>query len=330
MTYELLLVDNFHPLNTVTYGQGLTSLFLPLIVVSVSYVHFTSSDNKSELEKKMKEILEGSGTNERITMSDEVMGRGKRMKKRKYPSDAADETQKEQGCAKQKKAAGPAPSSACKNLMDEILQKEDMQATSNQGDEVIKNLQEEISILKEEKKQLRSENKNLRKTIRLITNLPELLTGMQNIMEEMKAVKCPLSSGEATQKPVKEFPSQGQQEDSLSTKLSRLVNRCNTKEPTKLVNDLLTGLFDDQYLASHTITGATFKGYEGLQKEKMDPMTVNAIIETVTKFFPDRTPSEVKHFMRQKLANSSKTVKRRKTDVERHSTADKNVFNKEA
>lgn len=37
----------------------------------------------------MKEILEGSGTNERITMSDEVMGRGKRMKKRKYPSDAA-------------------------------------------------------------------------------------------------------------------------------------------------------------------------------------------------------------------------------------------------
>lgn len=77
---------------------------------------------------------------------------------------------------------------------------------------------------------------------------------------------------------LQEFPSQGQQEDSLSTKLSRLVNRCNTKEPTKLVNDLLTGLFDDQYLASHTITGATFKGYEGLQKEKMDPMTVNAII----------------------------------------------------
>ena len=64
----------------------------------------------------------------------------------------------------------------------------------------------------------------------------------------------------------------------ISQKLSRLVNRCNTQEPAKLVNDLLTGLFDDRYLASHTITGATSKEYEGTPKQRMDPLVVNEII----------------------------------------------------
>ncbi|KAJ8049992.1 BEN domain-containing protein 6 [Holothuria leucospilota] len=187
------------------------------------------SDDKSELEKMMSDIIESSKPN-KANKSNEMMadlGRGKRLKKRKYPSDA---------------------------------------------DEVIKKLKEEISTLKEDKRQLRAENKNLRKSMRLITNLPELLTGISSTLEKIKCLHCPTSAAdEAATKAQKEI-------DTPSDKVSQVVKRCNTTEPAKLVNDLLTGLFDERYIATHTISGAVIKANGGAQKEGMDPVMVNEII----------------------------------------------------
>ncbi|KAJ8018285.1 BEN domain-containing protein 6 [Holothuria leucospilota] len=250
------------------------------------------------------DIVKSSKENQPKAMAD--LGRGKRLKKRKYPSDADGQGVATEGSAKKiNAAAGP----SYQQLMGEILEKESLETTYNQ-DEVIKNLQDEITALKEEKKQLRAENKNLRKSIRLITNLPELLAGVSSMMEKIQSFQWPTSSEETATKSQKET-------ETHSEKVARLVKRCNTLEPAKLVNDLLTGLYDEEYLSSHTITGTVLKENQGVQKEGMDPLMVNEIISTVAAFFPEKKPAEIKYFMRQKLANSAKTSRRKQLNAKK-------------
>ena len=61
-------------------------------------------------------------------------------------------------------------------------------------------------------------------------------------------------------------------------KVNKIVERCNVREPAKMVNDLLIGLFSEDYLSSHSITGAQVKGLSGPAKEPMDQTMLNEII----------------------------------------------------
>lgn len=58
--------------------------------------------------------------------------------------------------------------------------------------------------------------------------------------------------------------------------LDKAERRCNVKEPGKLVNDLLSSLYDDEFMSAHTLTGLSCK--DGTKKEKLDPAVVNKII----------------------------------------------------
>ncbi|KAJ8018585.1 hypothetical protein HOLleu_43347 [Holothuria leucospilota] len=49
----------------------------------------------------------------------------------------------------------------------------------------------------------------------------------------------------------------------------------------------------------------------------MDPLMVNEIISTVAAFFPEKKPAEIKYFMRQKLANSAKTSRRKQLNAKK-------------
>ncbi|KAJ8019043.1 BEN domain-containing protein 6 [Holothuria leucospilota] len=91
-----------------------------------------------------------------------------------------------------------------------------------------------------------------------------------------------------------------------------MVRKCNTHEPSGLVNDILTGLYTNEYLAAHSLTGTSAIDDSEFQlKERLDPTVVKEIVGTVMKHFPQKTPTDVKCFIRQKLNNASKAIKRK-------------------
>lgn len=53
----------------------------------------------------------------------------------------------------------------------------------------------------------------------------------------------------------------------LTTRLNNVMRRCNNQEASKMVNDMMTGLFSKEHMASHTLTGT-------MSREGTDPHAV--------------------------------------------------------
>lgn len=90
-----------------------------------------------------------------------------------------------------------------------------------------------------------------------------------------------------------------------------LLERCNTGTTAqKLTNDLLRSLYDRDCLASHSISGIV-NSKRGLPKPALPAHEIQAILRTVQRFFPGKTDSEIKGYIRQKLQNEAKRVRKR-------------------
>ncbi|XP_039543252.1 uncharacterized protein LOC120490010 isoform X2 [Pimephales promelas] len=90
-----------------------------------------------------------------------------------------------------------------------------------------------------------------------------------------------------------------------------LLERCNTGTTAqKLTNDLLRGLYDRDCLASHSISGIV-NSKRGMPKPALPAHEIQAILRTVQRFFPGKTDSEIKGYVRQKLQNEAKRLRKR-------------------
>ncbi|XP_051988704.1 uncharacterized protein LOC127648153 [Xyrauchen texanus] len=90
-----------------------------------------------------------------------------------------------------------------------------------------------------------------------------------------------------------------------------LLERCNTGTTAqKLTNDLLRSLYDRDCLASHSISGI-INGKRGMPKPALPALEIQAILRTVQRFFPGKTDSEIKGYIRQKLQNEAKRLRKR-------------------
>ncbi|XP_038063009.1 BEN domain-containing protein 6-like [Patiria miniata] len=158
---------------------------------------------------------------------------------------------------------------------------------------------------KRDKLQFKKETKRLIHALALIDALPTLLTKV----EELCKVDSPkLPAVPSTSRAVShELRSPEQRKIHTSTSgpiTAEMLRRSNTKDPQKLTNDLLTCLFDEQHLATHSLTGRkSAKVEESRRKECLNGNAVNVIVETVRSFFPDRKPNDVKAYIRVKLNN---------------------------
>ncbi|XP_048101870.1 uncharacterized protein LOC125296179 [Alosa alosa] len=87
-----------------------------------------------------------------------------------------------------------------------------------------------------------------------------------------------------------------------------LLERCNTGTTAqKLTNDLLCGLYERDYLASHSISGIV-NNNRGQPKPALPAHEVQAILRAVKYCFPGKTDSEIKGYIRQKLQNEAKRL----------------------
>uniref|UniRef100_A0A3B3R400 Si:ch211-194k22.8 n=1 Tax=Paramormyrops kingsleyae TaxID=1676925 RepID=A0A3B3R400_9TELE len=90
----------------------------------------------------------------------------------------------------------------------------------------------------------------------------------------------------------------------------QLLERCNTGTTAqKLTNDLLRGLYERECLASHSISGIVYNK-RGQPKPALPADEVQAIL-TVQYFFPGKTDAEIKGYIRQKLQNEAKRLRRK-------------------
>ncbi|CAL8264895.1 unnamed protein product, partial [Gadus morhua 'NCC'] len=92
--------------------------------------------------------------------------------------------------------------------------------------------------------------------------------------------------------------------------LSR-VNPSNTGTTAqKLTNDLLRGLYDQDCLASHSISGL-INSKKGPSKPALPEDQIQAILREVQHYFPGKTDSEIKGYISQKLQNESKRLRKK-------------------
>ncbi|XP_029563538.1 uncharacterized protein si:ch211-194k22.8 [Salmo trutta] len=90
-----------------------------------------------------------------------------------------------------------------------------------------------------------------------------------------------------------------------------LLERCNTGTTAqKLTNDLLRGLYERDCLASHSISGLVYNK-RSQTKPALPTEDVQAILRTVQYFFPGKTDAEIKGYIRQKLQNEAKRLRKK-------------------
>ncbi|XP_051522821.1 uncharacterized protein si:ch211-194k22.8 [Myxocyprinus asiaticus] len=120
-----------------------------------------------------------------------------------------------------------------------------------------------------------------------------------------------VNQGPGTQKPHE--ITQNAQRDGLFTEFitPELLERCNTGTTAqKLTNDLLRGLYERDCLASHSISGVVYNK-RGQPKPALPSEEVQAILRTVQYFFPGKTDAEIKGYIRQKLQNEAKRLRKK-------------------
>ncbi|XP_076853040.1 proline-rich protein 15-like protein A [Brachyhypopomus gauderio] len=92
---------------------------------------------------------------------------------------------------------------------------------------------------------------------------------------------------------------------------AELLERCNTGTTAqKLTNELLRGLYDRDRLASHSISGAV-NSKRGQPKPALPAHEIQAILRAVQHYFPGKTDSEIKGYIRQKLQNEAKRLRKK-------------------
>lgn len=97
-----------------------------------------------------------------------------------------------------------------------------------------------------------------------------------------------------------------------------LLERCNTGTTAqKLTNDLLRGLYERDCLASHSISGVVYNK-RGQPKPALPTEEVQAILRTVQYFFPGKTDAEIKGYIRQKLQNEAKRLRKKPSPSDHH------------
>nr|XP_055032669.1 uncharacterized protein si:ch211-194k22.8 isoform X1 [Misgurnus anguillicaudatus] len=119
-----------------------------------------------------------------------------------------------------------------------------------------------------------------------------------------------LNRVQGTQKPNE---TQNPQKDGLFTEFitPELLERCNTATTAqKLTNDLLRGLYERECLASHSISGVVYNK-RGQPKPALPTEEIQAILRTVQYFFPGKTDAEIKGYIRQKLQNEAKRLRKK-------------------
>uniref|UniRef100_F7EYM9 BEN domain containing 6 n=1 Tax=Monodelphis domestica TaxID=13616 RepID=F7EYM9_MONDO len=82
---------------------------------------------------------------------------------------------------------------------------------------------------------------------------------------------------------------------------------CNKSKPQKFINDIMQALYTNEYMATHSLTGAkSSSSKEKAAKPAMNQNEVQEIIGVTKQLFPNTDDALIRRMMGQKLNNSTK------------------------
>ncbi|ERE91379.1 BEN domain-containing protein 6 isoform X1 [Cricetulus griseus] len=192
----------------------------------------------------------------------------------------------------------------------------------------IKNLKEKLTNIRKENSRLRQSLVMLQVLPQAVTQFEELVGMAETLLKGGGAVSTPASTlWRATNNSSPDsFASLCSNSNSSSSSPSSLkaeeeqppgekqfkiekwqIARCNKSKPQKFINDLMQVLYTNEYMATHSLTGAkSSTSRDKVVKPAMNQNEVQEIIGITKQVFPSSDDISIRRMIGQKLNNCTK------------------------
>ncbi|XP_034071633.1 BEN domain-containing protein 6-like isoform X1 [Gymnodraco acuticeps] len=265
-------------------------------------------DDKGALLKMRNRLVEGK---EPLEQSG-PMGKGKRAKKRRpFLEDDDDVEQSEERPSKKLRPESSSSTDIIQKYKD--LQKaQEVNKYSYQ-----RTLEERIAALERE-------NYSLRNALSIIEGLPRMISSMQQLAEqhsdrerkpeeEGRSTAHTSTAGPSLKSSTTHLPLEdgGISTDAVCLDIKQAIkDRCSKSTAAKYTNDLMHGLYTTAFMAAHSVTGLGASS-RGETRPSLPSAELTKIVCEVKSVFKEKTEAEIKGYIRQKLSNSAKILKRK-------------------
>lgn len=214
--------------------------------------------------------------------------------------------------------------------------------SSSEDDEPLEELSKEelctkIKSLKQKLTNTRKENSRLRQSLVMLQVLPQAVTQFEELVGMAEAVlkgrgtmftsastlwratnnsspdsfasMCSNSNSNSnSSSPVSLRAEEEHHTDEKQFKIEKWqIARCNKSKPQKFINDLMQVLYTNEYMATHSLTGAkSSTSREKAVKPAMNQNEVQEIIGVTKQLFPNTDDVSIRRMIGQKLNNCTK------------------------
>ncbi|KAL3062223.1 hypothetical protein OYC64_002094 [Pagothenia borchgrevinki] len=237
------------------------------------------------------------------------MGKGKRAKKRRPFLEEDDDVEQSE----------ERPSKKSRLESSDIIKKyKDLQKAQEVNEKsYLRTLEERVAALERE-------NESLRNALSIIEGLPRMISSMQQLTEQYSdRERKPEEEGTSTAHTSTAGPSLqcstthlpledgGISTDAVCLDIKQAIkDRCNKATAAKYTNDLMHGLYTTAFMAAHSVTGLGASS-RGETRPSLPSAELTKIVCEVKSVFKEKTEAEIKGYIRQKLSNSAKILKRK-------------------
>lgn len=214
--------------------------------------------------------------------------------------------------------------------------------SSSEDDEPLEELSKEelcmkIKSLKQKLTNTRKENSRLRQSLVMLQVLPQAVTQFEELVGMAEAVlkgrgtmftsastlwratnnsspdsfasMCSNSNSNSnSSSPISLKAEEEHHTDEKQFKIEKWqIARCNKSKPQKFINDLMQVLYTNEYMATHSLTGAkSSTSREKAVKPAMNQNEVQEIIGVTKQLFPNTDDVSIRRMIGQKLNNCTK------------------------
>ncbi|XP_034071637.1 BEN domain-containing protein 6-like isoform X3 [Gymnodraco acuticeps] len=171
---------------------------------------------------------------------------------------------------------------------------------------------------------LERENYSLRNALSIIEGLPRMISSMQQLAEqhsdrerkpeeEGRSTAHTSTAGPSLKSSTTHLPLEdgGISTDAVCLDIKQAIkDRCSKSTAAKYTNDLMHGLYTTAFMAAHSVTGLGASS-RGETRPSLPSAELTKIVCEVKSVFKEKTEAEIKGYIRQKLSNSAKILKRK-------------------
>ncbi|XP_066215243.1 BEN domain-containing protein 6 isoform X2 [Saccopteryx leptura] len=177
--------------------------------------------------------------------------------------------------------------------------------SSSEDEEPLEELSKEelcakIKSLKQKLTNTRKENSRLRQSLVMLQGNKLSITTEKTILHgDMKPLNV---------SPISLRAEEEHHTDEKQFKIEKWqIARCNKSKPQKFINDLMQVLYTNEYMATHSLTGAkSSTSREKAVKPAMNQNEVQEIIGVTKQLFPNTDDVSIRRMIGQKLNNCTK------------------------